>query len=180
MSKPYLMRMASRDDLEVVMGLLDSRIRWLEERGFDQWNKGRAFRPRVAESIERGETWLLSDDSDPIATITLGTVGDPDFWTPAERDDKAIYVGKMASKIDRRGEGLGALMLRWAEDEAARSGVSLIRWDVWRTNPQLQDYYRSLGARHVRTVEVAGRWSGVLFEVPAREHEDLRSEVVTP
>jgi hypothetical protein len=169
------MRLATASDLDDVMDLLHRRIQWLRQRGSDQWSTGNTFRTRLTNNIACGETWVLSDEADPIATITVSTIGDPDFWDPAELNDKAAYISKMATKIERSGEGLGELMIRWTQDWAARAGLELVRWDAWRTNPQLQDYYRSLGARHIRTVDVADRWSGALFEVPAEQHEDLSS-----
>lgn len=179
MAEPYVMRVAERGDLDTVIALLDARIHWLRARGSDQWSTGSTFRTRLANNIERSETWLLEDNGVAIATITLGAEGDPDFWTPDELRERAIYVSKMASKIDRRGEGLGALMIRWAQDRAARAGLDVVRWDAWRTNPQLQNYYRSIGARYVRTVDVADRWSGALFEVPAEADEALAAQLVT-
>ena len=178
MAKPYVMRLAKRDDLDAVMTLLDARIGWLRSWGSDQWSTGSTFRTRLTNNIDRGETWLLEDDDDAIATITIGTDGDPDFWTPDELRERAAYVSKMASKINRGGEGIGALMIRWVQDRAANSGLDFVRWDAWRTNPRLQDYYRSIGARYVRTVDVADRWSGALFEVPARVDRAL-SECLT-
>lgn len=179
MAKPYVMRVAEPDDLDVVMGLLDARIRWLRERQSDQWSTGSTFRTRLTNHIERSETWLLEDNSEAVATITLGMEGDPDFWTPHELRERAIYVSKMASQVKRRGEGLGALMIRWTQDRAARAGLDFVRWDAWRTNSQLQDYYRSIGARYVRTVDVADRWSGALFEVPAKVDDALTVQLVT-
>ena len=179
MVKPYVMRPVEHDDLDTVMALLGARIHWLRARGSDQWSTGSTFRTRLTNNIERGETWLLEDNGEAIATITLGTEGDPDFWTPDELRERAIYVSKMASKIERRGEGLGALMIRWTQDRAAKSGLDTVRWDAWRTNPQLQDYYRSIGAQYVRTVDVADRWSGALFEVPAKADDTLAEQLVT-
>lgn len=70
-------------------------------------------------------------------------------------------------------------MLLWAQDWAARSGFDLLRWDVWRTNARLQDYYRSIGGRYIRTVHPAHRWSGALFQIPAGRIANLSDDVVT-
>lgn len=179
MTKPYEIRLARAEDLGAVMALLDARIRWLRDLGSDQWSTGSTFRTRLTNHIERHETWLLEDGGEPIATITVVTDGDPDFWTPEELRERAIYVSKMASKIDRKGAGLGALMIRWVQDHAARMGLDLVRWDAWRTNSRLQDYYRSIGARHVRTVDVADRWSGALFELPTNADPELPEQLTT-
>ena len=121
----------------------------------------------------------MCDQGDAIATMTMGVEGDQDFWSPEELGEKAAYINKMASRIARKGEGLGALMIRWARDRAASTGLDVVRWDAWRTNPQLQDYYRSLGARYIRTVDVADRWSGALFDMPAQLSPELVAAVIT-
>lgn len=180
MVRPYVIRLAERGDLDAVMTLLDTRIHWLRSQGSDQWSTGSTFRTRLTNNIERCETWLVEDDGSAIATITVGTDGDPDFWTPEELRERAAYVGKMATKIERQGEGLGELMIRWVQDCAAKSGLDFVRWDAWRTNPHLQDYYRSIGARHIRTVDVADRWSGALFQIPAKIDDSLAERLITP
>lgn len=179
MSKPYVMRRAGADDLSEVMALLDERTRWLHERGKEQWNTGRNFETLIVDAIGQRNTWLLRDNDASLATLTLTSDGDTDFWTPEELREPALYLGKMASALRRSGEGLGSLMLSWAQDWAARSGFDSLRWDVWRTNNHLQDYYRSIGGRYVRTVQAAGRWSGALFEIPARRIADLTDRVIT-
>jgi GNAT superfamily N-acetyltransferase len=178
MSKPYVMHWADSADLPEVMALLDERRRWLAGRGNDQWNIGRAFEARMANSIDRRETLLLRDDGASIATFTMTPEGDPDFWSPEELMESALYLGKMASTVHRRGEGLGSLMLSWSQDWAARSGFDSLRWDVWRTNSQLQDYYRSIGGQYIRTVHAAHRWSGALFQIPAKRVPHLTDCVV--
>ncbi len=179
MSKPYVMHRAGPADLPEVMALLDERRRWLHAQGNDQWNTGRAFDTRMASAVDRRNTWLLRDDSASIATLTITSEGDPDFWTPDELNELALYLGKMASAVRRSGEGLGSLMLSWAQDWAARSGFDSLRWDVWRTNQQLQDYYQSIGGQYIRTVHATDRWSGALFQIPARRIFNLSDCVVT-
>jgi GNAT superfamily N-acetyltransferase len=173
------MHRAGPADLDEVMALLNGRMRWLYEQGSEQWNTGRDFEARIIDSIDRRNTWLLSDSDAFIGTLTLSSEGDQDFWTSDELRDPALYVGKMASAVRRRGEGLGRLMLLWAQDWAARSGFDLLRWDVWRTNEQLQDYYRSIGGQYLRTVHPVHRWSGALFQIPAGRIFDLSDDVVT-
>lgn len=161
------------------MALLDRRRQWLQERGSEQWSIGRAFSTRMADAVDRRETLLLRDDGEAVATFTMTSKGDADFWTPDELKESALYLGKMATSIRRRGEGLGCLMLSWAQDWAAKSGYDSLRWDVWRTNDQLQDYYRSIGGQYIRTVHAAHRWSGALFQIPARKISNLSYCVVT-
>jgi GNAT superfamily N-acetyltransferase len=158
------MHRATPDELPHVMALLDQRTEWLRTLGTDQWST-RAFAPVMRGAIERGETWLLWDGDDAIATLSLTTIADKDFWTRDERLEPAFYLSKLATHLDRRGAGLGALLIDWAADYANARGVLWLRWDVWRANTELQNYYVNLGARLLRVVDVEGRHSGALFEL---------------
>jgi hypothetical protein len=89
-SKPYVMHWASPADLPEVMALLDERRRWLHEWGSDQWSPDRAFATRMAHAVDRRETLLLRDEGVSIATITVTSEGDPDFWTPDELKESAL------------------------------------------------------------------------------------------
>ncbi|QXV63507.1 GNAT family N-acetyltransferase [Amycolatopsis sp. TNS106] len=163
-SARYLMHRATISDLSAVMSLLDARTAWLRTRETNQWTT-RDFEPVMRDAIDRGETWLLTEAGHPVATLTLTTVADSDFWTIEERRAPAFYLSKLATRLDRKGEGLGALLIDWAADYAGNRGVLWLRWDVWRTNVELQNYYLNLGATLTRTVDVPGRHSGALFEL---------------
>jgi hypothetical protein len=177
-AKPYVMRQATSADLDTVLGILQERIEWLHERGNDQWNQGKDFRDGLAGRIARGQTWLAEDDGEPIATVTIRRYANPAFWTPEELQDRALYASKTATTLARSGAGLAAMLMRWVQTRAAEREMTYMRWDVWRTNLQLQAYYQSLGATLVRTVEAEGKPSGALFQVTPHLH-DLSSEWVT-
>lgn len=159
----YRMRRAASADLPVVMSLLDERTVWLRTRQTNQWST-REFAPVMEEAIDRGETWLLWEGDQAVATLTLTTIADFDFWSREERLTPAFYLSKLATRLDRKGRGLGELLIDWASMYAVNRGVLWLRWDVWRTNRHLQGYYRSLGADLVRIAEVPGRHSGALFQ----------------
>lgn len=168
-------RQADADDLLTVHALIHTAARWLHARGLDQWpdDSPTLGYERLGEQIRRGKTYLVSDGRDPVATVAVSTVGDPDFWTPAELAESAVYVSKAA--VARRGEGIGALLMRWVIDRAARDGVPCVRLDAWRTNRELHDYYRGQGWDYVRTIELPHRRSGVLFQIPAAPDPEART-----
>lgn len=166
------MRRAAAEDLPAVMSLLDARTQWLRARDTDQWST-RAFQPVMEGAIERGETWLLCEDGQAVATLTMNTTADPDFWTHDEQTTPAFYLSKLATSLDHKGRGLGALLIDWAAGYACEHGILWLRWDVWRTNVELQNYYRSIGATPLRVVNIPGRYSGALFELSATPRADL-------
>jgi ribosomal protein S18 acetylase RimI-like enzyme len=159
----FTFRRAEPADLATVRSILESRVGWLHEHGYDQWSERDPGRD-TQRSVNNGNTWLLLEDDYAVATLTMTTVADPDFWTAADLAQPALYLSKLATRPDVGGRGLGALLVECANRYASARGISRLRWDVWRTNASLQAYYKRLGARHVRTVEVRSRSSGALFE----------------
>jgi GNAT superfamily N-acetyltransferase len=159
----FTFRRAEPADLATLRSILESRVGWLHEHGYDQWSERDPGRD-TQRSVENGNSWLLLEDDYAVATLTMTTVADPDFWTAADLTQPALYLSKLATRPEVGGRGLGALLVECANHYASARGISRLRWDVWRTNANLQAYYKRLGAQHVRTVEVPSRSSGALFE----------------
>ncbi len=157
---------AGIDDLADVLAVLNSAADQLHARGLDQWPTGFGAE-RVGPYVARAEMWLVRDDSGKaVATARATGYADPDFWTPAESRDLALYVEKLA-RAPQAPAGAGTLLLRWITDKAASLGYSWVRLDAWRTNTGLHRYYLDRGWTYLRTVEAPGRRSGALFQRPA-------------
>ena len=159
-------RQAEPSDLEAFLDVLSAATARLHARGIKQWPP--RFAPgKVLPDIEAGRAYIVHDGQVAVATTILSKHGDTDFWTVKELADPAYYVSKIAT-VSGYG-GLGSALLDWCGREAALLGGELLRLDAWRTNSGLQNYYLSHGFRRVRTVELAHRNSGALFERPARD-----------
>ncbi|MFC8454753.1 GNAT family N-acetyltransferase [Kitasatospora sp. NPDC057223] len=163
LSSTPIIRVATATDLDTVVNLWGHAAAWLAERGTRQWQ----YPPRaerIAENIAAGECWIVEDEGAPVATITVDEHADPDFWSPEEIDDAALYVHRMVVRRDVSGLELGSALLDWASTHAAEQGKDWLRLDAWRDNTDLQAYYTNRGFTHVRSVDVASRGSGALFQ----------------
>jgi len=151
-----VIRQAVSADLPAVLQILEDAARWLRERGIPG---------RIGAQIARGDTYLvISEYGVPVATIAASPSGDPDYWSPAELGEPAVYISKTAVIRSRAGEGLGALVLRWIVDQAAARGARWARLDTSKTNPALQAYYQAQGWTYIRTADAPHRRGGVLFQ----------------
>ncbi|MFE9613146.1 GNAT family N-acetyltransferase [Streptomyces sp. NPDC006012] len=170
---------AATEDLETVTGLWKQAGDWLREREIDQWQ----YEPRVdriRRNIEAGECFLVLDDGVAVATLTLDAFADPDFWTPEESAEEALYLHRMVVRRDASGEELGSAMLDWASTRAQARGARWLRLDAWRTNQGLLDYYSARGFDLVRTVTAEGRQSGALFQRSAGATLDVGPLLTDP
>jgi GNAT superfamily N-acetyltransferase len=169
---------AALADVDTIMKWRRERVAWLADRGEDQWSIPLP-RSAVAATVSAGQTWLIRDDHEPVATLTLTAYVDIDglwkpdrdpeaLWHPEDDPADALYVAKMMLPLDRAGTGLGPEMLDWASGRAYDAGLTWLRLDAWTTNPRLHAYYRGQGFRHVRTVET--RVSGACFQRPSQPY----------
>jgi ribosomal protein S18 acetylase RimI-like enzyme len=159
---PLDVRPATVDDLATVQSVLAEAAAWLASRGIDQWPVG--FREdQTLRRIRQGSVYLAFVAGEPVATITLDTWADPEFW---DAPDGAGYVHRLAVRRAWAGQGIGGALLDWAGQRVAAAGGRWLRLDCMRDNKPLHDYYRGLGFEHVRDVELGHRISGSLFQRP--------------
>ncbi|GLF98183.1 GNAT family N-acetyltransferase [Streptomyces yaizuensis] len=142
---------------------------WLAAQGSDQWSTAYPVE-LLRDSIEANTVYLIREPGtdDPRATVTLDGLADPLLWHETESAEPALYVHKLTLATPGGGSGLGAQILDWCGDRAARTGRTWLRLDAWSSNPALHAYYQQLGFAHVRTVDDPGAYgSGWVAQRPA-------------
>jgi len=144
---------------------------WLGRLGTDQWSRPfpdeESQTARLLAGILAGETWMVRDGGDTVATITVNDYANPLLWTDSERAEPSRYVHKMTVRRSQAGTGLGGQLLDWAGDRAAAEGAKWLRLDAWTTNTALHAYYLRQGFESVRIVVRPDYPSGALFQRPA-------------
>lgn len=166
----HRIRRATQADGAALMKLRLEAEEWLEAQGIDQW-RSPGFRDRALDKwrtdIAAGRTYVVEDDDkDVVGTVTLARP-DPDFWTPADDLDSAVYVAKLISTRRAAGSRLGGRIIDWAGSIARRQGRRWVRLDCDRANIRLQDYYLRESFAHVRTESPEHRLSGWMAQRPA-------------
>lgn len=164
-----IIRRASTADVPRLQQFRTDAAAWLSARSSDQWSTAYPDELLLA-SIQAGDVYLVQQTptTDPIATVTLDRLADPVLWTDAEAKEPAFYVHKLTLATPGRGTGLGAHLLNWCGERAARAGATWLRLDAWTTNTRLHAYYQCLGFHHVRTVDAPEAYgSGWVGQRPA-------------
>jgi GNAT superfamily N-acetyltransferase len=143
-------RPAQPDEIEVVLDVLADASAWLRARGIEQWPE-RLDAGWVKPAIERGETWLAVHEPDGENVGTLVVEWEDElFWAGYPAD--AGYLHRLA--VRRRGTGIGAQLLQWAERHTAGAGKPWLRLDCVAWNGPLRGYYERAGYEHVDDVTV--------------------------
>ena len=133
---------ASAADLATIAAVLEDARRWLAGRAIAQWPRPFAD-AWIAAKIAAGEFWVARLDGVPVAVVRL-LWADPLFWGERERGD-AAYVHTLAVRRDHAGRGIGARVLRWADDRARARRRRFLRLDCMVDNPALVAYYEREG-----------------------------------
>jgi GNAT superfamily N-acetyltransferase len=141
-------RAARLEEVDVVLDVLADAAAWLRVRGIEQW-PARFERDWVMPAIEGGETWLAERDGEIVGTLVVEW-DDPIFWAAYPHD--AGYLHRLA--VRDHGGGVGAHLLRWAEQHAADNDKPFLRLDCVAENDALREYYARAGYEHVGDVTV--------------------------
>lgn len=187
----YTARLATPRDLDAILGLREEAARWLAAQRLDQWSRpwpGAADqRERILSGITQQATWVFYDGTEVAATITLyrDDVGGIWEWQEDGRV-RSLYFHRLIVGRAHKGQGLGALILDWAGELAAREGRRFLRADVWATNHRLHRYYLDQGFEAVGEIpegllkerEMTGYPSTALFQRPVVPAFDPRFSMI--
>ncbi len=146
---PLSLRSATVNDHELIAGLINEAAEWLRTKNTDQWaqpwpsHEDRSH--RILRDLRARKTWLATDGSTPVATVTTDSEDSP-VWPKAVRHERAVYVYRLVVSRTHAGQGLGSALLDWAGLRARQLyAARWIRVDVWTTNYALHSYYRQQG-----------------------------------
>jgi len=181
-----IIRPARLADVDTLLDWRRQRAAWLAARGSDQWQNPWP-RWAVTGAVQAGQTWMVWDGEDPVASITLTAAAELDtvwksdaavddaLWHPADDPGNALYASKLMVPPAAAGRGLGEEMLAWAGGRAYDAELLWLRLDAWTTNAELHEWYRRQGFELVRAVP--SRASGACFQRPAQPYTGCRLKV---
>lgn len=97
----------------------------------------------IETEIFENRQWKIVTD-DKIACIWATTFNDPQIWEE-KNDDPSIYIHRIATNPDFRGQNLVGQIVEWAKAYAVENQKKYIRMDTVGDNPGLIDYYTKCG-----------------------------------
>lgn len=143
---PLAVVLARRDDLPIVIEILNEAAAWLNARGIAQWPHplGERMWQITARGIEQSQVYLARapQDGQAIATLRLEWT-DSEYWL--DDPDVAAYVHSLAIRSQVHGQQVGAALIGWAKDRARAAGRPFLRLDCAGENAALCAYYERLG-----------------------------------
>jgi RimJ/RimL family protein N-acetyltransferase len=133
-------------------------------------------RELVAQELAEGRQWKLVV-GDTIACVWAFTFDDPQIWG-ARNADPAIYIHRIATNPDFRGQGFVAAIVQWAKAYAQQNQKKVVRLDTIGENHGLIAHYTACGFTYLGltaltdTVGLPAHYHNAtvsLFELPVGE-----------
>lgn len=166
----YLIRPAGAGDVDAMLALRREAEAWLAKAGRVQWTPD--YREYADDALRRsvaaGIAWVVEDQGAVVATVSLSTEADLDFWTADDLPRSALYLQRLIVARSHAARELGDAIQNWACEQAEAAGRRWVRLDCRRDNWELHAYYVARGWQPVRIQEPRRRTeSGALFQRPA-------------
>jgi GNAT superfamily N-acetyltransferase len=100
-------------------------------------------RSLVETEIAENRQWKILIDN-KIACVWATTFNDPQIWEE-RNNDPALYIHRIATNPDFRGQNLVGHIIEWAKEYAFDNKKKFIRMDTVGDNPGLISYYSKCG-----------------------------------
>ncbi len=97
----------------------------------------------IETEISESRQWKIIIDNQ-IACVWATTFSDPQIWEE-RNNDPSIYIHRIATNPEFRGQYLVGQIVKWAKDYAIENGKNHIRMDTVGDNPGLISYYEKCG-----------------------------------
>ncbi|PKV52847.1 acetyltransferase (GNAT) family protein [Aquimarina sp. MAR_2010_214] len=100
-------------------------------------------RQLVEDSISENRQWKLIIDN-KIACVWTITFSDEQIWEE-KNGDTAIYIHRIATNPDFRGQNFVAIIVEWSKEYAQNNNKDFIRLDTLGNNVKLIEHYKNAG-----------------------------------
>ena len=173
----YEIRKAKENDLPAIMEIIHQAQRTMKQDGFQQWTEGYPGEEILSKDIEKQSCYLLTDQEEIVAVVTLYMENDPNYRIIEEGNWKTeeLYgtVHRLAVTEGRRQQGLAGILYDHLEKICREKGMRGMRVDTHRDNKKMQSWIRKQGFRLCGVIYVEDGTKRDAFEKPLMGRGDM-------
>ncbi|WP_177565505.1 GNAT family N-acetyltransferase [uncultured Phascolarctobacterium sp.] len=154
-----MLRLATMQDLQRVMAIVQATVEEMHAYGNYQWDDIYPTAQDFARDIEQGELFVADTDG-LISGLICINQNEPAVYADADWSLKepALVLHRMAVDTALRGRGTGSELLQQAEALARNQGLCYLKTDTYALNEKaqrlfLQQGYRFCGEIQFRQME---------------------------
>ena len=163
-------KLATENEADEILRLYDEAVEWMVANGnTSQWgteplSKNETFAERVKCWLRAKRSYLGLLDGRIVGFVALSTET-PEYIGTLKTLVKvpSYYVVGLISDRNMKGNGIGKILLHYADKIAHEQKHKAIYLDCWSGSAKLPEYYENNGYERLASFEV-GKWPGVLME----------------
>lgn len=137
-------RKSEVEDIERIMEMVRSAQEGLKDQGIDQWQNGYPNSKTIKKDIDKGESYVLIDGGDIVASTALSFRGEVTYGRIYEGkwlgDGAYGVIHRIVVDRDLKNKGLASIMLDRIEDIAREKDIFSIRIDTHRKNMAMKKF----------------------------------------
>ncbi len=153
-------------DIDDILNLYEMAMSYQKIKGATIWGKIHAN--VVAHEIEEKRQWKMVIEN-KIVCVWTTTFSDAQIWQERNQDP-AVYIHRIATHSDYRGQHLVQHIVNWAKQHALHHNKKWIRLDTVGNNQGLITYYQKCGFDFLGLVQLSET-----SDLPAHYHQALVS-----
>ncbi len=134
-----MLRLATVEDIEVILNIISECQQLLSQRGIDQWQNGYPNRESIIDDIDKNRGYILVSDGQIAAYAALVADGEEAYnhlkggeWLTTSENYLTIHRTAVGDKF--RGQGIGESLFLFIEKEALMRNIDSIRCDTHKDN----------------------------------------------
>ena len=137
--------LAEINDLNDIMKMIHNCANDLISKNIFQWNEKYPSRDIFLSDIEKKNLFIFKNNSGIIGCIALSHEKDIEYtdvkWLT--KDDKNLYLHRLAVDPKFQKKGIGKLLMDFAEDYARNNKFISVRLDTFSKNERNNRFYKS-------------------------------------
>jgi len=145
MDNKMIIQNSTTNDIDEIFKLYAIATDFQKSKFFVHWPEFK--RALIETEIMEKRQWKMIIDGE-IACIWATTFNDPQIWGERDRDP-ALYIHRIATNPDFRGNNFVARIVEWAEQYARENDRSYIRMDTIGENRGLIEHYQKCGFEYL-------------------------------
>jgi ribosomal protein S18 acetylase RimI-like enzyme len=145
---------ATEDDIQNIINIIELCIKDLENQGIYQWNDYYPTLGHINESIQDKSLYTIKENKNCLGVIAI-TENQPQEYKKMnwlDKTGKILVITKLVVNPVWQNQGIGRKLMDFAENEAIEKKYTSIRLDAYSGNPRAINLYEKRGYRKVGEV----------------------------
>ena len=138
-----MIRKATKQDIAAILEITKACAAFMIKKNIFQWNENYPNRLAFKNDIERGELYVLENQSILIGCIVISSLMDKEYqetqWLTPNKNN--IYIHRLAIHPNQQAKGYAQKFMNFAEEFAKENNYNSIRLDTFSQNKRNQKFY---------------------------------------